>query len=446
MIDTQRETILIVDDNAVNVTLLARILSNSGYRILTASNGRDAISVAQESLPNLILLDISMPTMDGLEACSRLKKNPSTEAIPVIFISAADDLDNKVNAFHVGGVDFVLKPFEFEEIKARVEAHLSIQRLRTQLEAANQELAERVEELTQSQKQLSERERKLAAFIQALPNLSFIYDQEGRYLEVMTNETSLLRADAKELKGRLIHDVMPEDVANIMMDAIQRTIETGKTQIIEYKLQVLTGDERWFEGRTALMEREGNNSKVVFIATEISERVQLYEQVQRLANQDPMTNCYNRRHFMTLAAAELQRSLRYKRPLSLIMFDIDHFKLFNDQYGHQIGDTLLCALVNQCQESLRTVDIIGRYGGEEFVILMPETSQAGALLAAKRLCEQIENLKISTSAGNLSVTISVGTTSLEKNGGAQTLDMLIKRADTALYAAKDAGRNCVKMA
>jgi two-component system, cell cycle response regulator len=447
MSEKTKETILVVDDNPSNVKLLVRILENSGYMVQTAENGEQALAAAQSSAPNLILLDIAMPKMDGLETCTRLKSDPRTENIPIIFISAADDLENKVNAFHAGGVDFILKPFQVEEIQARIEAHLSIQRLRLQLERTNQELASRVEELTRSQDLVNERGRKLDAFIQALPTLSFVYNEEGRYLDVMANETSLLRAQAEDLKGRLIRDVMPEHVADMMMEAIQRTIKTGKTQIMEYKIQVLTGDERWFEGRTALMEKDQTGgSKVIFIATEISDRVQLYQQVQQLANMDPLINCYNRRHFMNLAETELQRSLRYKRPLSLIMLDIDHFKGFNDQYGHQLGDELLCSLVSQCQKALRNVDILGRYGGEEFVILMPETGVPGALRAAERLREKIENLKISTAQGNLSVTVSMGASSLETESQQETLDRLIKRADTALYAAKDAGRNCVKTA
>lgn len=445
MLDDPGETILVVDDNTANVILLTRILTNSGYHVLTADNGLAAISIARETSPNLILMDINMPGMDGLEACERLKQDPQTEAIPVMFISAADDLNHKVKAFRVGAVDFVLKPFEYAEIRVRVEAHLSIQRLRNQLQAANRELAARVEELTRYQEQLSERERRLDAFIRALPHLSFVFDQDGRYLEVMGTETNLLRAQVDVLKSSSIRDVMPEQVADLLMTTIQSTIQTGKPQIVEYKIAVLAGDERWFEGRTALMERNANGSKVVFIASEITERIQLYQQVQRLANQDPLTNCYNRRHFMTLAETELQRVLRYKRPLALIMFDIDHFKDFNDRYGHQTGDQLLCSLVGQCQKLLRTVDILGRYGGEEFVILMSETDESGALQAAERLRERIENLTIATSAGNLSVTISLGVAGIEKGGtSVQTVDMLVKYADQALYAAKNAGRNCVK--
>ena len=164
------------------------------------------------------------------------------------------------------------------------------------------------------------------------------------------------------------------------MDAIRQTIERGNIQVIEYKVPVLAGGEHWFEGRIACMEKDDyGHGKVVLIASEITERVHLYQEVQRLANEDVLTGCNNRRHFMELAAQEIQRSMRYKRPLSLLMMDIDHFKEFNDHYGHQIGDQLLCHMVLLCQKQLRTVDVLGRYGGDEFVVLMPETAKPGAL-------------------------------------------------------------------
>jgi two-component system cell cycle response regulator len=446
MVDKILETILVVDDAPENRTLLSRILSKDGYSVRTANNGAEAIQTALESPPDLILLDISMPVMDGIDACAQLKLDERTRDIPVIFISAMDDIENKMNAFGAGGVDYILKPFNIKEIRARLNTHLGILRLRTQLQAANLELAERLEELTRSQQLLHERERKLDAFVKAMPNLSFIYDQDGRYLEILANETNLLRALPEDMKGRLLSDLMPPQEAKLMLDAIHRAIETGQTQVVEYKIAVLAGDEHWFEGRIALMEKDdAGQSKVVFIAVEISERVRLYQEVQRLAIHDPLTGCFNRRHFLILTSQELDRSLRYKRPLSLLMLDIDHFKDFNDSYGHPIGDQILCALVDICQSQMRNVDIVGRYGGEEFLILVPETSIEGARKMAERLRTKIEKTKVDTPAGILSLTISVGVASIETElEQEQTVDSLIKRADQAVYAAKAAGRNCVR--
>jgi diguanylate cyclase (GGDEF)-like protein/PAS domain S-box-containing protein len=446
MAENTAATILIVDDVQENLMLLSRILANNGYKVETIDNGAEAIVRVQASLPDIILLDINMPSVDGYEVCQRLKKDERTRGIPIIFVSALDSIGNKVRAFQAGGVDYIPKPFEIEEVRARVETHLGIVRLRRQLQTVNEELAARVEELVRSQALLGERERKLSAFVRALPNLSFVLDQEGRVLEVMANEPSLLFARPEHIKGRLIQDFIPPEAADQIMGGLHQALETGRATPIEYQVPVLAGGEHWFEGRFALMEQDEQRlSKVILTAAEISDRRRLYQEVQRLANQDPLTSCFNRRHFMSLAEQEVQRATRYRRPLSLLMLDLDHFKDFNDLYGHQIGDRLLCALVDLCQQQLRSVDTLGRYGGEEFVILMPETVRSGAAQAAERIRAAIADLELDTAAGQLSVTVSVGVASIEpRKDPTPTLDALIKRADQALYKAKSDGRNCVR--
>ncbi len=446
MVETATGTILIVDDVQENLVLLSRILTTDGYRVETIDSGAAAISQVRASPPDLVLLDINMPSVDGYQVCNRLKEDERTCDIPVIFISALDSIGNKVKAFQAGGVDYISKPFEIEEVRARVETHLAIVRLRLQLQNLNQELAGRVEELTRSQALLGERERKLSAFVRALPNLSFVLDQEGRVLEVLANEPSLLFARPEHIKGRLIQDFIPPEAAELIIGGLHQTIATGKARPIEYQVPVLAGGEHWFEGRFAAMEDDGQDgTKIILTAAEISDRRRLYQEVQRLANQDPLTSCYNRRHFMALAEQEVQRAARYRRPLSFLMLDLDHFKDFNDLYGHQIGDRLLCSLVDLCQAQLRGVDVLGRYGGEEFVILMPETLRSGAAQAAERIRAAIADMRLDSPAGKLSVTVSVGVASIEpRKEPSPTLDALIKRADQALYKAKSDGRNCIR--
>jgi two-component system, cell cycle response regulator len=446
MNDKSGITVLVVDDAPENIALLSRILKMTGYHILVADNGEQALDITRAMFPDIILLDINMPGMDGFEICAKLKEDERTREIPIIFISASDNVEDKTKAIRSGGVDYILKPFDYEEVQARVETHLVLRNLRVQLEQANQALAARVEELTDSRERLAERERRLSAFVSALPNISFILDDEGRYLEVIANETSLLFARPNELIGRLTEDMLPPQEGAKIMDAIGQTIQTGKIHVIEYKLPVLSGSERWFEGRIALMEKnEHGKSKVVLMASDITERVQLYQEVQRLANLDGLTGCFNRRHFMEKATIEIQRAMRYTHPISFLMMDIDHFKNFNDQYGHQIGDQLLCHLVDLCQKQIRNEDFLGRYGGEEFVILMPETASKGALIASERLRAEIEKMKINTADGKLSITVSMGLATLKRGfDNTHTLDTLVKSADKALYAAKAAGRNCVR--
>jgi two-component system, cell cycle response regulator len=447
MADRSGTNILVVDDAKENITLLSRILKMSGYEVQVAQNGLQAIEAAGLLPPDLILLDINMPLMDGFDVCDRLKTDELTRDIPIIFISALDNPEDKARAFRAGGMDYIVKPFDYDEVQSRVETHLVLRRLRLQLEETNKALAGRVDELTRSQNLLAERESRLSAFVSALPNLSFIMDEHGRYLEVMSPENKLLIAEPGKLIGASVEDFFPPQESSKIIVAIQQTLETGNIQVIEYKAPTLPGGEHWFEGRFASMEKEANgHGKVVMIASEITERVLLYQQIQRLANEDVLTGCVNRRYWMEKASDEIQRSLRYKRPLSILMMDIDHFKDFNDQYGHQVGDQLLCRLVLLCQKKLRAMDVLGRYGGEEFVVLMPETASEGGLLASERLRSKIEEMKIHTTAGDLSVTVSMGLASLERGfDESQTLDLVIRRADKALYAAKAAGRNCVRI-
>lgn len=446
MPEAPKATILIVDDIPENIVLLSRVLQSSGYAVQTAENGTRALEMARRALPDLILLDINLPDKDGFDVCAHLKSSEQTSQIPVMFISALDDVEGKVRAFELGGVDYITKPFNFEEVIARVETHLSIQALRRSLEETNQKLARHVEELTRSQQRLREEQSKLSAFINALPNLPFICNEEGRFLDVLTNQEDFLPLEAEQMKGRLVREVFPENEAERMMGAIRRAIESGQTQVFEYKAPVLAGGERWFEGRVALMEKgEREPAKVVFVATEITKRVQLYQEVQRLANHDALTGCYNRRYFMNLAEQEFQRAVRYKHALAFLMFDIDHFKKFNDRYGHPAGDQLLCALVNLCQSSLRAVDSLGRYGGEEFAILMPETSREAALQAAERLRHNVAAMPLDFLPEEAYVTISLGVAGYNPDTHSPaSLDLLIKQADDALYAAKAAGRNCVR--
>ncbi len=446
MLESPRAAILIVDDVPENVILLNRVLQNAGYAVRTAENGLRALELASREPPDLILLDINLPGVDGFDVCAHLKSDERTSEIPVIFISALDDTEGKVRAFQLGGVDYITKPFQFEEVIARVETHLAMQNLRRSLEEANQKLARHVAELTRSQQRLREEQSKLSAFINALPNLPFICDETGRFLEVLTHQEEFLPVPAEQMRGRLASEVFPEKAAEAILGAIRRAVESGVPQVVEYQAAILNGEERWFEGRVALMEKEPEEpGKVVFVATEITERVLLYQEVQRLANHDVLTGCYNRRHFMTLSEQEFQRARRYKHPLAFLMFDIDHFKQFNDRYGHPAGDQLLCALVNLCQASLRAVDILGRYGGEEFTILMPETSGEAAIQAAERLRRNVESMALDFLPEAAHVTISLGVAGYDPGQDTPaSLELLIKQADDALYEAKSAGRNCVR--
>ncbi len=314
--------ILIVDDNLANLRLLTDILGDLGYRVRPARNGELALMNAQAAPPDLILLDIKMPDMDGYEVCKQLKANPLTRDIPVIFISAIGQIEEKVKAFTFGGVDYITKPFQVEELLARVKTHLGMYSLQQQLSTANSRL-------------------------------------------------------------------------------------------------------------------QDSNDK---LKAEIEKRIQIQAILQVLATTDDLTNLLNRRHFFELAEKELTRAKRYQQHFSLLIMDLDNFKAINDKYGHLSGDRVLHLVARCIRQNSRNVDISGRYGGDEFVILLPETEPAFTQVFAERLCQIIPAELKAMEEITIPITLSIGIANYSGESDI-TFDNLLDRADEALYEAKQAGRN-----
>jgi diguanylate cyclase (GGDEF)-like protein len=310
-------TILVVDDTQNNVTILERLLTSEGYQVISAYRGNTALNLAEKHHPDLILLDIGMPIMDGHEVCSRLKASEKTNDIPVIFISAFSDTEEIVKALSVGGVDYVTKPFQIEEVLARIAIHIQI-----------------------------------------------------RYLQKLLEE---------------------------------------KNTILE---------------------------------AEIQRRKKVENQLKILAATDPLTKIYNRRQFFELAMNEYSRSRRSGKPLSIIMIDIDHFKKVNDTYGHLVGDQVLIYFAQLLKKCIRAYDLLGRYGGEEFVVMLPETNNQLAVMIAERLRTFTEKTVLPVKSHKISITASFGVSSNNKDSELP-LEAILHRADQALYKSKQDGRNKV---
>ncbi|RLJ62646.1 diguanylate cyclase domain-containing protein [Sulfurisoma sediminicola] len=299
MSQTTPASILIVDDVPTNIQVLAEALRRQ-YRIKVATNGRDALAVAQAwPQPDLVLLDVMMPAMDGFEVCRRLKANPATRHIPVVFVTAKDDVADEERGLMLGAVDYIAKPFNLPVVRARVRNHLALK----------------------------------------------------------------LKADLLE----------------------------------------------------------------------------------SLANIDSLTDISNRRRFDEKLAAEWRRCQRSGLPLSLIMIDVDHFKAFNDHFGHGAGDICLITIAATLAANLsRPGDLVARYGGEEFAVILPETDPAGAVRIAERMREALAEQRIPQATGDDSsiVTLSAGVAGRVPDERADVAE-LIAAADRKLYDAKTLGRNRV---
>ncbi len=181
----------------------------------------------------------------------------------------------------------------------------------------------------------------------------------------------------------------------------------------------------------------------VELTREIEERKKAQSELERIVTLDPLTNLFNRRHFFELTRKELERSQRYHRPLSVIMLDIDHFKQVNDQFGHLVGDRVIVEVARRIQKALRSVDMACRYGGEEFAVLLPETTLMQAEMVASRLWKLVTRQPTVSGELVLKITVSVGVATYQQSDETLTVDALLDRADKAMYAAKESGRNQV---
>ena len=319
--------ILIVVDKLDNLELLSTICTLYGFKVFVSDCGESAIELAKEAHPNLILLDICMPHLDDFSVCRILKENSITQDIPIIFISTFNKIENKTQAFKSGGNDYITKPFEVEDVIARIKNQLKFHQIQVELKAKNEELA----------KEVCER-------------------------------------------------------------------QAAETRLIE-----------------------------------------LNQELSKLATLDSLTNIANRRYLNNILTKEWKRGKKEYSPLSFILGDIDYFKFYNDCFGYQAGDICLQQVAQVISETAnRSGDLVARYDGEEFVVILPQTIAEDALVVAEKIRQKIKELNISHPSSLVSdrITISLGVSSVIPSSELTEIQLLVS-ADEALDEAKRKGRDRV---
>lgn len=297
-----RPNILVVDDTPDNVRLLSSVLSDNGYRVCKALKGDMALTVCKNVLPDLILLDVMMPGMDGYEVCKCLKQQETTRQIPVIFLSALNEVEDKIKAFEAGGVDYISKPFQEAEVLSRVQTHLKLRQLQINLQEKNLYLEQEINERLQAQQSLEISEAKNRALVNAIPDVMFRIREDGFFLDYRSPssidsedlEDSSESQDGKALKkspdftqhifpiseslaadssfvGKHINEVLPEDLAIWIMHYVQQTLLTSEHQLGEY-IQRDKNQERWVSYEVRYVK--SGPSEVLAIARDISSRKQ----------------------------------------------------------------------------------------------------------------------------------------------------------------------------
>ena len=482
ILTTSKRDILIVDDTPANLRLLTRILSSEGYEVRVASSGKQALRSIESKPPGLIILDIMMPEIDGYQVCQQLKTKDETCDIPVIFLSALDEVTNKVKAFELGGVDYITKPFEPIEVVARVENQLRLRELQLQLQEKNVEL-KLLLTVTQAINEASDVDTALNVILeQVCQTLGWDFGE----VWMPSAEETLLQSHCLWYGGdqNLVdfHEYHQYLTFPFYLGLKQRILQSSKIEFIE---NISTDDSRnhsqnfpqnfffksalsvpilfankllsilIFYSRKSQIFDQRSQDILQAIATQLGSMIQrkqaeallkkANEELERLATFDWLTQIPNRRCFDEYLFQEWRRMAREEKPLSLIFCDVDYFKLYNDHYGHQEGDDCLQRVAQALRRAVkRPADLVARYGGEEFAVILPNTEGENAVIIAETIREEIKKLKIIHAYSNVSeyVTLSLGVSCLIPS---QTYspEPLVTFADQALYEAKKQGRDRV---
>lgn len=441
LINTYTAQILLVDDKPANISLLTSILQEQGHQILAANNGEQAIKIATHILPDLILLDIMMPGIDGFETCRRLKNQPRTQSIPIIFISAKNEVEDVLMGFSVGGVDYINKPFYAEEVCSRVKNHLKIQKLHKDLLTSEAKMSH----LLANYQHQSER---LQQIVDHVTNGIVEIDHSGQIIFSNPAVEKLFGYTEEELLNINFFEFLVEPFAQLYQKKIAVHIESrdeeGFLDETLVEIQARRKDGSLFPIDFSLVKIAMAKDVYMAVIHDVTAHKEREEKLRYLSNIDPLTKLVNRRYFDQQFKKEWQRNQRGKsneNQMAFFMIDIDFFKPFNDTYGHQAGDVCLVDVANSIvSHTRRSSDFVARLGGEEFGVIITETSRQGVIQISEQIRSAVETLNILHSGSEQGiVTISLGGVII--NGECGSAEDLYKKADQLMYQAKESGRN-----
>ncbi len=420
--------VLVVDDTPANIGVLLRILENEGYQVLAATSGEAALKIVHQTTVDLIVLDIMMPGMNGLETCRHLKSLPGTSMTPVVFISALTDTVDLIEGFRAGAVDYIHKPFRHEEVCIRVRTHLQMCKYYN---------AYRFE---------AERFR---AIVSNMAEGLLLITPDGKIRSANPASHNMLGYPPGELTRCSILDLLAAPFNLEYATYFSReeqpigrigALPHGPQEVV---LQTRGGDELSLD--FTLTKIFAEEQLYLGLLHDISAHKQSHDELMRIACTDPLTNCANRRQLDSFLRQEWNRAQRVTEPISLAIIDVDFFKPYNDTLGHQAGDRCLQQVAAAIRATVRRpTDLAARFGGEEFVLVFAATDLPSAQFLADKARLAITALNLPHPASSIAdhITVSVGVACMIPNKDTPISDLL-KAADAALYQAKQGGRNRV---
>ena len=446
---------LIVDDIPTNVRLLEARLTAEYYEVRTASSGREALAICDVEEIDIVLLDVMMPEMDGFEVCQRLKTNQETAHIPVLMITALDQPSDRVRGLEVGADDFLTKPVDDIQLMARVKSLVRLKALTDELRArakTGQEIA--IEDAMRAMDSINSEGGRILLVDTDPRHAERIrgYLAVANHVDVLANPADAILAVADGNYELALVSMALNDFDPLRICSQMRTAEHTRTLPI-----ILIADEadrpRVVRGldlgvNDFIMRPVERNELSARVKTQIRRQryaVELRQSVTNtlaLAVTDELTGLYNRRYFDRHLSLMLEKAREQERDMAVMLIDMDFFKSVNDTHGHDVGDAVLREFAVRLRRNIRGVDLACRFGGEEFVVLMPDTEYRQAQNVAERVRTAVAERQFDMGiTQQLAVTVSVGVALNESE--TDTPEMILKRADVALYRAKREGRNRV---
>lgn len=446
--------VLVVDDIEANRRLLQAKLEAKYFDVRLAKDGFEALEMIAADEPEIILLDIMMPGMDGFEVCKKLKADPKFAHIPIVMVTALSDQEDRVRGLECGAEDFLTKPIDDFALMSRIEALMRYNSVARELRA-REASGRRMGALdADDQDALSQPARVLVldGNARTAQRSAKVLEEAGHFALTLGEAGDLSKATSGvdiillSLQGQgfdplrlCAHFKMNDRTRAISIIGICdsreketgiRALEIGASDIIMAPVD-----------KHELLARVQTQSRRTRYVEILRKRV---DRGLELSVIDPLTGLHNRRYMLNQLEQWMHRSVMGGKPISLMIADIDHFKSVNDTWGHDVGDLVLQEFSGRMKECVRPLDVVCRQGGEEFVILMPETPGDLACTIGERVRQEIAARPFRTKGADepLDITVSVGVATL--NGPRDTIDSLLKRADEALYVAKSSGRNRVE--
>jgi len=447
--------VLVVDDILSNVKLLEAKLSAEYFEVVTAFNGLEALAKIEEHEPDIVLLDVMMPGMDGFEVCRRIKANSKTAHIPVVMVTALDQPSDRVAGLDAGADDFLTKPVDDAALFARVRSLVRLKMMTDELrmrETTGQSMglidpSEILSEPAPAGRILviEDRPESVAWFKAALEPANEMTAADsfeeamvrvrGGDFDLIVVSLGLRSFDGLRLCSQLrsLPEARNVPILVLVSDGDRRKLSQAlEMGVNDYLTRPVDKNELIARVRTQLRKKRYQDR--------LRHNVQLSLE---MAITDQLTGLHNRRYMSRHLDTLISGANKTGKPIAFLIFDIDHFKRVNDTHGHDIGDEVLREFAGRIAANVRGIDLACRYGGEEFVVVMPDTDMDFAYNVAERLRKSVEStpFAISRAPDRLNITISIGIAG--SSGTADSAAALLHRADQALYRAKNEGRNRV---